>query len=51
MTERTKTVIIVNVINYCLNLQASGSGAPSTSLVMGQNLVTGVQLMNVINGD
>ena len=50
MTERTKTVIVVNVINYCLNQQATGSGPPSTALVMGQNLVAGMQLMNVING-
>lgn len=35
MTKRTKTVIVVNVINYYLNQQASGSGVPTTSLVMG----------------
>lgn len=50
VTKRTKTVIAVNVINHCSNQQATGSGPPSTALVMGQNRVTGMQLMNVING-
>lgn len=50
MTKRTKTVIAVNVINHCSNQQATGSGPPSTALVMGQNLVSEMQLMNVING-
>lgn len=35
MTERTKPVIVVNVINYYLNQQAAGSGPPTTALVMG----------------
>lgn len=50
ITERTKTVMVVNVINYYLNQHATGSGPPSTALVMGQNLVSGMQLKNVING-
>lgn len=50
MTKRTKTVIAVNVINHSSDEQATGSGPSSTALVMGQNLVSGMQLMNVING-
>jgi len=50
MIERTKTVMVVNVINCCLNQQTTGSGHSSMALVMGQNLVTGMQLMKAING-
>lgn len=50
MTERTKTVIAIHMIKYYLNQQATGSGPLSTSLAMGQYLVTETQLMNVING-
>lgn len=50
MTKRTKTGIAVSVIDHCSNQQATGSGPSCTALVMGQNLVAGMQLMNMING-